>query len=67
MDLSSKPGAVKPGARNGAEATITLTDEDLEALASGKADARDLFQRGRLRVDGDVHFAQRLSFLKGLA
>ena len=47
-------------------ATLTISDEDLAALASGKATARELYQRGKLRVDGDVSVAHRLGFLKGL-
>ncbi len=59
--------SVTPGATAGASATLTLTDADLAALASGAASARDLFQHGTLRVDGDVALAHRLGFLKGLA
>jgi len=43
-----------------------IADEDLAALASGKADARDLYQRGKLRVDGDVRLAQGLSVFSKL-
>ena len=46
--------------------TITISDADFAALASGKTTARDLFQHGKLRVDGDVAVAHRLGFLKGL-
>ena len=42
-------------------------DEHLAALASGATDARDLFQRGQLRIDGDIHLAHNLDFLDGLA
>ncbi len=67
VDLAGGAGAVKPGTREGADAVFTLADEDFEALAKGEADAKDLYQRGALRVDGDVRLAQRLGFLKGLA
>jgi 3-hydroxyacyl-CoA dehydrogenase/3a,7a,12a-trihydroxy-5b-cholest-24-enoyl-CoA hydratase len=59
--------SVTQGASAGATATLTLTDADLAALAGGKASARDLYQHGKLRVDGDVSVAHRLGFLKGLA
>ncbi len=59
--------SVTQGAAAGATATLTLADADLAALARGAASARDLFQHGRLRVDGDVSVAHRLGFLKGLA
>jgi 3-hydroxyacyl-CoA dehydrogenase/3a,7a,12a-trihydroxy-5b-cholest-24-enoyl-CoA hydratase len=48
------------------DAVCTITDADLAALASGKATARQLFQQGKLRIDGDVTVGQRLGFLKGL-
>ncbi|MCC6523422.1 MAG: SDR family NAD(P)-dependent oxidoreductase [Polyangiaceae bacterium] len=66
VDLRTAPGSVKDGAASDAGATLTLADADLAALAAGSAAAQDLFQRGRLRVDGDVRLAQKLGFLKGL-
>jgi 3-hydroxyacyl-CoA dehydrogenase/3a,7a,12a-trihydroxy-5b-cholest-24-enoyl-CoA hydratase len=44
---------------------IHIADEDLVALAAGAATAQDLFQRGRLRVDGNVRLARELDFLVG--
>jgi 3-hydroxyacyl-CoA dehydrogenase/3a,7a,12a-trihydroxy-5b-cholest-24-enoyl-CoA hydratase len=49
-----------------ATTTITISDADLADLSAGKASAKDLFQHGKLRVDGDYAVAQRLGFLKGL-
>ena len=46
--------------------TFTIADEDLTALVREESSARDLFQRGKLRVDGDLSVAHRLGFLKGL-
>jgi 3-hydroxyacyl-CoA dehydrogenase/3a,7a,12a-trihydroxy-5b-cholest-24-enoyl-CoA hydratase len=66
VDLSRAPGAVAAGEAPGAAATLTLTDEDLTALVRGEATAQALFQRGRLRVDGDVRVAHRLGFLRKL-
>ncbi|MGN6108034.1 MAG: SDR family NAD(P)-dependent oxidoreductase [Kofleriaceae bacterium] len=48
------------------DATLTISDADLAALASGQATTRQLYQFGKLRVDGDVSVAHRLGFLKGL-
>jgi 3-hydroxyacyl-CoA dehydrogenase/3a,7a,12a-trihydroxy-5b-cholest-24-enoyl-CoA hydratase len=56
-------GGADPGK---ADAVCTITDADLAALASGKATAKQLFQQGKLRIDGDVTVGQRLGFLKGL-
>jgi 3-hydroxyacyl-CoA dehydrogenase/3a,7a,12a-trihydroxy-5b-cholest-24-enoyl-CoA hydratase len=48
------------------DATLTIGDADFAALASGKANAKSLYQHGKLRVDGDVSVAHRLGLLKGL-
>ena len=66
VDLRSAPGSVSEGQQPGATTTLTLADEDMQALAQGKVTARELFQRSKLRVDGDVRVAQRLGFLKNL-
>ena len=55
---------VTAGRNSAAAAFLTLSDEDLAALAAGTADAKALFQHGRLRVDGDVRVAHRLGVLK---
>jgi 3-hydroxyacyl-CoA dehydrogenase/3a,7a,12a-trihydroxy-5b-cholest-24-enoyl-CoA hydratase len=65
VDLTGK-GAVREGSDPKAAVTFTLDDADLAAL-SKKDGARDLYQHGKLRVDGDVRLAQKLSFLNGLA
>jgi 3-hydroxyacyl-CoA dehydrogenase/3a,7a,12a-trihydroxy-5b-cholest-24-enoyl-CoA hydratase len=64
---SVEGAAVTSGKAAGAQAFITLRDEDLRALAAGSADARSLYQHGKIRVDGDVHVAHRLGILKGTA
>jgi 3-hydroxyacyl-CoA dehydrogenase/3a,7a,12a-trihydroxy-5b-cholest-24-enoyl-CoA hydratase len=56
-----KKGTVERGAGQ-ADATLTLSEETLLALAGG-APAKALFQQGKLRVDGDVLVAHRLEFL----
>jgi len=48
------------------DATLTISDADLAALASGQANAQKLYQQGKLRIDGDASVGQRLGFLKGL-
>jgi 3-hydroxyacyl-CoA dehydrogenase/3a,7a,12a-trihydroxy-5b-cholest-24-enoyl-CoA hydratase len=66
VDLTGA-GAVREGTEAKAAATFTLTDVDLASLAKKDANARDLFQHGKLRVDGDLQLAHKLSFLNGLA
>jgi len=70
VDLQSNPPKVTEGAASKPTATVTLSDEDLAVLASADANAetaRDLHQRGRMRVLGAIRIARKLSFLKGLA
>ena len=49
-----------------AQATVTLADDDLLRLAQGKADLRDLYQHGQVKVDGEVALARQLTVLGGL-
>ncbi len=49
-----------------AAAVVKISDSDLVELAT-TGNARDLFLRGKLKIDGDVRVGQRLGFLKGLA
>ncbi|MEM1033707.1 MAG: SDR family NAD(P)-dependent oxidoreductase [Myxococcota bacterium] len=59
-------GAVhRDGGGPGAEVTLSLRDEHLEAWATGQADLQRLFQRGHVRIDGDVAIAHRLGRLGG--
>jgi 3-hydroxyacyl-CoA dehydrogenase/3a,7a,12a-trihydroxy-5b-cholest-24-enoyl-CoA hydratase len=66
VDMTGK-GAVLPGRAKDAAITLTLSDAHLEALANGSTDVRRLYQRGDLRIDGDIRIAHRLHFLEGLA
>jgi 3-hydroxyacyl-CoA dehydrogenase/3a,7a,12a-trihydroxy-5b-cholest-24-enoyl-CoA hydratase len=66
LDLS---GAAPKLEQNGAgkpAASFTIADEDLAMLAAGKAAARDLYQRGKLRVDGETRLVRQLGLLSGL-
>jgi 3-hydroxyacyl-CoA dehydrogenase/3a,7a,12a-trihydroxy-5b-cholest-24-enoyl-CoA hydratase len=58
-------GAIKEGTDAKAAVTLKLSDDDLEALAKGEA-LRDLYQHGRVRIDGDARVAHKLNFFKGL-
>jgi 3-hydroxyacyl-CoA dehydrogenase/3a,7a,12a-trihydroxy-5b-cholest-24-enoyl-CoA hydratase len=65
VDLTGT-GSVKEGAGDAAM-TLTVADEDLSVLTKGADAQRDLYQHGKLRVDGDARLAQKLSFLNQLA
>ena len=59
-----KTGSVRPGTASDAACTLTIDDADLLSLARGEKTAQALYQRGKLRVDGDVFVAHRLDFMK---
>jgi 3-hydroxyacyl-CoA dehydrogenase/3a,7a,12a-trihydroxy-5b-cholest-24-enoyl-CoA hydratase len=66
LDFKSGNGSAKSGAQGKADTTLVLDEEALVELAKGTETAQSLYQRGRIRVDGDVRPATRLSFLKQL-
>ena len=66
VDFSGKSPRVEQGQSDKATTVFGIADEDLAALASGTADARDLYQRGKLRVDGDVRLAHGLAVFSKL-
>jgi (3R)-3-hydroxyacyl-CoA dehydrogenase / 3a,7a,12a-trihydroxy-5b-cholest-24-enoyl-CoA hydratase / enoyl-CoA hydratase 2 len=65
VDLTGA-GAVREGTDPKAPTTLRVDDADLAALCKDPGRARDLYQHGKLRVDGDVRVAQKLGFLKDL-
>ena len=65
VDLSGA-GAVREGSDAKATTTLRVDDADLAALCKDPGAARDLYQHGKLRVDGDVRIAHKLGFLKDL-
>jgi (3R)-3-hydroxyacyl-CoA dehydrogenase / 3a,7a,12a-trihydroxy-5b-cholest-24-enoyl-CoA hydratase / enoyl-CoA hydratase 2 len=48
-----------------ADTALTLSDDDLVALAKGES-LRELYQHGRVRIDGDTRVAHKINFFKGL-
>jgi 3-hydroxyacyl-CoA dehydrogenase/3a,7a,12a-trihydroxy-5b-cholest-24-enoyl-CoA hydratase len=63
LDLTGT-GSISEG-KGDAQATLTLEDDDLVALAKGES-LRTLYMHGRVRIDGDVRVAHKLNFWKGL-
>ncbi len=62
----SKTPALSDGTQGSAGLTIKLSEGDFEELAK-TGNLRDLYQRGKARLDGDLRVASRVTFLKGLA
>jgi len=66
VDLTGA-GVVREGRDPKAATVLRIADEDLAALCKDPGAARDLYQHGKLRVDGEVRLAHKLGFLKDLA
>ena len=54
VDAQGRRRKRQPGGREVPTTTITIADEDSGRLVKGEATAEALFQRGKLRVDGDI-------------
>ncbi|MBK9757622.1 MAG: SDR family NAD(P)-dependent oxidoreductase [Nannocystis sp.] len=65
ITLGPQGGHIVAGPGDKPSATLTIADDDLLALAQGKTSAQQLFQRGKLRVDGDVQAAHYLGLIEG--
>ncbi len=65
VNLKDARGSVTEGLDPKANATFTVSDEDLTELATTGA-AKELYMAGKLRVDGDAKVAHRLAFFKAL-
>jgi (3R)-3-hydroxyacyl-CoA dehydrogenase / 3a,7a,12a-trihydroxy-5b-cholest-24-enoyl-CoA hydratase / enoyl-CoA hydratase 2 len=63
LDLKANPAKVNEGQDTAAVTTLEISERDLVALADGKANAKGLFQRGQLRVRGDVRLAKKFELL----
>ncbi|EYF08740.1 peroxisomal multifunctional enzyme type 2 [Chondromyces apiculatus] len=66
LDFAEGRAELRPGEAKDAAATLTLAGEELVALVRGESPLSSLFQRGKVRVDGDVRVAKRLGLLEGL-
>lgn len=60
LDLSANPPQARSGGSNDASAIASLTDSALVELVSGKRSLRALYQKGDLRVDGDVALVRQI-------
>ena len=65
VDLTGA-GSVREGTDAKAATALKIGADDLAALCKDPTRAGDLYQHGKLRVDGDVRVAHKLGFLKDL-
>eukprot|EP01111_Echinosteliopsis_oligospora_P009514 TRINITY_DN27_c0_g1_i1.p1 TRINITY_DN27_c0_g1~~TRINITY_DN27_c0_g1_i1.p1 ORF type:complete len:248 (-),score=101.93 TRINITY_DN27_c0_g1_i1:49-792(-) len=65
VDLKNAPGSVKAGAAPKADCTITLKEEDLLDMVSGKLTGQQAFMKGKLKIAGNMALATKLGQLFG--
>ena len=64
VDLKTGSGSITAGAPTGkADCTITVADDDLAKIVSGKANAQQLFMTGKLKIGGNIMLTQKLGDL----
>ncbi len=63
LDLRAEAASHLVEGTDGAQAGLTVTASDLAAWIRGDVRASELFQRGKLRVDGDLALIKRLDAL----
>jgi 3-hydroxyacyl-CoA dehydrogenase/3a,7a,12a-trihydroxy-5b-cholest-24-enoyl-CoA hydratase len=66
IDLKNGAGSVKQGKADKADITLTVSDDNLAALAVSNGQLQSFYQHGKVRIDGDAHLASRLAFLAKL-
>ncbi|MFK8051919.1 MAG: SCP2 sterol-binding domain-containing protein [Woeseiaceae bacterium] len=55
--------AVNEGETTPYTVAVTMADDDLVALLTGKLDGMTAFMTGKLKLDGDIMFAQKIGSL----
>lgn len=60
VDLKNGSGSVTTGRAKKADITLTVSDDDFFAMASGKLNPQQAFMRGKLKVKGNMALAMKL-------
>jgi len=60
-NISGGECSVHEGTHDDPTVTLTSSDEDLIAMLTGEMDGVTAFMTGKLQIDGDIMFAQRMN------
>eukprot|EP01094_Clydonella_sp_ATCC50884_P005741 TRINITY_DN146_c0_g1_i1.p1 TRINITY_DN146_c0_g1~~TRINITY_DN146_c0_g1_i1.p1 ORF type:complete len:1053 (+),score=460.20 TRINITY_DN146_c0_g1_i1:365-3160(+) len=63
VDLKNGSGSVQDGPPAKADCTVTMADDDMVALFTGKLDPQNAFMGGKLKIKGNMAFAMKLNEL----
>ena len=66
LDFNKSPGSVRRGSGGEADVTLTIKDEHLMKIATGKLNVQSAFIQGRLKMDGDMAKAMKLGKILSL-
>jgi putative sterol carrier protein len=61
VDCTTPGGAVSVGRANGAQCKVSCSDADFLDIVNGRLDAQLAFMSGRLKIQGDMGLAMKLS------
>ena len=61
VDLTADTPSVKAGKHDGPNCTITVADQDLVDIVSGKLNGQMAFMTGKLKIAGDMGLAMKLN------
>jgi len=67
VDAKNGNGAVKFGSQDKADTTITINDEDLVKLMTGKLNPQTAFFQGKLKIAGNMALAMKLKEIQPAA
>ena len=57
---------VDEGVSDAPDTIITITDSDLEKIATGEQSAKALFQEGKIQVEGNIKLSRQISLFENL-
>jgi hypothetical protein len=66
LDFNKSPGVVRRGKSKQSDVALTIKDEHLLKIATGKLNVQTAFIQGRLKMDGDMKAAMKLGKILSL-